>query len=192
MRAIALLPFPIAALRAEAMTLSCMTMKVVKQLSPETQVKIKSHININLRPLAAKEQARCAKDRLNLWLQAEPDYRSRKYKKAHADERLWAFCQRLYPEAALAQVYFATGNIGIDWHRDASFAERKAVIVNLGSVLLETEINSDKRISLELTGGEVIEFNCKLPHRAVPRSENRIGIAIWADKISLQNPSNWL
>ena len=167
-------------------------MRIVKKLLPMRQQALIAYINENLRPLATAERAKCARGRLNLWLQAEPDYRSQKYKAAHTDERLWNFCQRVYPEAALAQVYFATGNIGIDWHRDASFAKNKAFIVNLGPVLLETELDSDERVSLELTGGEVVEFDCKLPHRAIPRSEERIGFAIWADKISLQNPRNWL
>lgn len=136
-------------------------------------------------PLATVEKAKCARGRLNLWLQAEPDYRSKKYKLAHRDERLWQFCKRLYPEAALAQVYFATSGHGIDWHRDASFAKPKAYILNLGAVRLETELNDGRQVSLELVGGEVIKFNCKLPHRAIARRDDRTGIAI-------NEARNWL
>ena len=167
-------------------------MKIVKRFSPALQREIKAHISSCLQPLAVPEAANCARGRLNLWLQAEPDYATGKYRKAHADERLWRLCQHICPTAALAQVYFATGGHGIGWHRDGAFAQSKAYIINLGAVCLQTKLENDRPISLELTGGEVLQFNCKLQHQAIPRSEDRIGIAIWADKISVNNPKNWL
>ena len=134
----------------------------------------------------------CARGRSQLWLQAEPDYRLKKYRKACNDARLWQFCKQIYPEAALAQVYWAIGGHGIDWHRDASFANQKAYIINIGTVRLETELDGGRQIGLDLSGGEVIEFNCKLPHRSIPISEDRIGIAIWSDRIDIKSPENWL
>ena len=166
-------------------------MEIVKQFSPELQEEISRYIRDHLMPLSTPETAKCARGRLNLWLQAEPDYAG-KYRKAHADQRLWRLCQHIYPTAALAQVYFATGGHGIGWHRDNDFAQSKAYILNLGAVCLQTKLENGRLISLELTGGEVLQFNCKLQHQAIPRSEDRIGIAIWADKISLADPKNWL
>jgi hypothetical protein len=40
-------------------------------------------------------------------------------------------------------------------------------------------------------GGELIEFNCKNLHRAIPREDTRVGIAMWQAAISLDNPNNW-
>jgi len=174
-------------------------MHVIKQLSPEKLIQIREHIQANLFPLATAEQTKCARGRLNLWLQAEPNYGTRKYQPAHRNQRLWSFCQRIDSDAALAQVYFATGNHGIDWHRDASYARADAFIVNLGQVCLQTRMSDGSLISLELMGGEIIAFNCKLMHQAIPRSDERIGIGIWKDATpcgyleerAIDDPKNW-
>ena len=163
-------------------------MRVVKQLSPEKQKEIRDHI-LGLFHLATPEKARCARDRLNFWLQAEPDYRSGKYRPAQSDQRLWQFCRKVYPEADLAQVYFAKGYKGIGWHRDARFCKPKAFIVNLGRVRLETQAQN-KLIALDLTGGEIVAFDAKQLHRAIPEREDRIGLAIWSAAIPIEN--NWL
>jgi hypothetical protein len=148
------------------------------RMSTKTLNQLREHILVHLLPLATAEQAKCARGRLNLWLQAEPNYSTRKYQPAHSDPRLWRFCQRIDAGAALAQIYFATGNHGISWHRDASYAKPDAFIVNSGQVCLETKMPDGRLTSLELTGGEIIAFNCKLMHRAIPRSDDRIGIGV--------------
>lgn len=167
-------------------------MKVVRQFSQSLQQEIKAHITECLWPLATAEKAKCARGRKNLWLRAEPDYAKGKYKPAQTDERLWQFCRTLYPSAALAQIYFAAGGHGIDWHSDGAFAKPEAYILNLGTVCLQTILENGGLVSLELTGGEVVKFDCKLRHRAIPRSEDRIGIAIWSDAIPINKPDNWL
>jgi hypothetical protein len=167
-------------------------MEIVMRLSPERTQEVTQYIRTKLLPLATAEQAKCARGRLNLWLQAEPNYATKKYRLAHEDDRLWKFRKSVFPEADLAQVYFANGGHGIDWHRDAAYAMPRARILNLGRVRLQTKTRSDKLISLELHGGEVIEFDSKLLHRAVPRSDDRIGIGLWQAKIDIDDRSNWL
>ena len=166
-------------------------MKVIQILPPDRVRQIKAHITQNLLPLAQPEKAKCARNRLNLWLKAEPNYSTKKYMPAFEDERLWTFIKRVNPDAALAQIYFATGGIGIDWHRDATYAKPEAYIVNLGKVCLESRDRSDKLTSLELTGGEIIKFNSKHLHRAIPREDSRIGIGIWSDAIDINDRANW-
>lgn len=163
-------------------------MRIIKRLSPQTQQLLKAHISAQMH-LATPEQAKCAKDRLNFWLQAEPDYSSGKYRPAQSDRRLWEFCQRVYPEADLAQVYFAKGNKGIGWHRDARFCKSRAFIVNLGAVRLETQSKNDLT-ALDLVGGEIVEFDAKQMHRSIPVDEDRIGFAIWSAAIPIKG--NWL
>jgi len=165
-------------------------MKIIKQLPLEKTQALKTHIQ-QMIALATPELAKCARGRLNFWLNAEPNYATGKYKAAHRDDRLWAFCQRIYPEAALAQIYFANDGHAIDWHRDASYAKPKAMIINLGEICLQTETEAKEIISLELTGGEIILFNSKLRHRAIHRSDDRIGIGLWADRIDIHDPNNW-
>lgn len=166
-------------------------MQVIKQLPESKIAEIVDYINQHLKPLAEAEKAKCAKGRLQFWLKAEPNYASRKYAPAHDDERLWAFIRHIDNRAALAQIYFADGNIGIDWHRDAAYAAPPAHIINLGRVILESLDNDDNLTRLELKGGEVIRFNSKHRHRAIATDPTRIGIGIWRDKIPMNDPANW-
>jgi hypothetical protein len=174
-----------------AQFIQSIVMEIIGNLSPEVRDAVTAHIRQNLLPLATEEQAKCAKGRLNLWLQAEPNYRTGMYMPAHKDERLWTFCQRMYPQAALAQIYFADGGHGIDWHRDARYAKPDAYIVNLGEVRLETKLKSGEIVGLDLVGGEVIRFNSKLLHRSIPVCDQRIGIGLWADAIDITRDENW-
>lgn len=166
-------------------------MQIIRTLHPAQIEKIHTYIHTRLLPMATEEEALCARGRLNLWLQAEPIYHTRKYRPAHSDERLWKLCKQIYPGADLAQVYFAQGGHGIDWHRDAAYAMPQARILNLGAVCLETRLSNRNIIRLELSGGEIIQFNSKLEHRALPRSDERIGIGLWKAKIPITNPHNW-
>jgi hypothetical protein len=145
----------------------------------------------SLEKIAKPETAKCALGRRNFWLQAEQNYRTKKYTEAVSDKRLWQLCKRLDPRADLAQVYYATGGIGINWHRDAAYCDRHGIILNLGTVRLETCLGDDSIVGLDLTGGEIIQFDTKLPHRSIPIDPQRIGIGIWQAKIPLSNPTNW-
>ena len=143
---------------------------------------------------ALAERAKCAYGRLNWWLNAEPNYSSKKYIKAHKDKRLDAFCRRLMPDFALAQVFYADKNIGIDWHADAAYAGQFAYLLNLGNSIFELKDTSTGKVEqLEMTGGELIKFNCKRPflHRGCPQDSERIGIGLWSDSISILNQKNW-
>jgi hypothetical protein len=167
-------------------------MRIIHQLSESRWQEVHSYIKTNLLPLAQQEKAQCAKGRYNLWLNAEPNYATRKYHRAITDDRLWSFIQKITDSSmTLAQIYFAIEGKGIDWHRDAAYCNSNAYIVNLGKVRLETKLPSQEIISFDLSGGEVINFNAKFSHRAIPFDHDRIGIGVWSDKISLSDPKNW-
>jgi hypothetical protein len=168
-------------------------MKVIAQLKEARVQEIVSHINTQLKPLAQTEIAKCARGRMNMWLQAEPNYSTKKYIKAHSDDRLWSYLKQLVPIADLAQVYWSDGNIGIDWHRDAAYCTPNGYILNLGPVILASKATSkeDKPIELHLKGGELIQFNAKNLHKSTPLCPSRIGIGIWQAKISMNDPVNW-
>jgi len=140
----------------------------------------------SIKELGQPEKSRCARGRRNLWLKAEPNYSTGKYRRAIEDDYLWGICREIYPDGDLAQIYY--GNRGIDWHRDASYCTRIGRILNLGNAILETK-DGEKLISLKLTGGEIIEFNTKLLHRGIPDDQRRIGIGIWRAKIPIH--TNW-
>lgn len=136
----------------------------------------------DLKSIATPEKAVCARARQQFWLQAEPNYHTKTYTSAVRDDRLWTFIQKLVPTADLAQVIY--GNRGIDWHRDAAYAMPKAWILALGKSTFEIEINGNIR-SLDLLGGELIEFDCKQRHRAINIHPERIAIGIWSAKIPI-------
>lgn len=166
-------------------------MQLIEKLSEQEWQGVRSYC-LALLPYANTEQARCARGRKNLWLQAEPIYTIKKYKPALQGSDLWEYCKLLFPEAGLAQIYYAHGWHGIDWHRDAAFAAPKARILNLGRVKLEWKPSDRGPVTtLDLYGGELIQFNSKLPHRSIPLEEERVGIGMWIDKIPLSNPTNW-
>jgi len=163
-------------------------MQIIKQI--ENWQEIRDYCNDIKNANAFQEQAKCAKGRLNFWLQAEPDYSTGKYQKAVFDLYLWQICKELFPASDLAQVYFADNNKGIDWHKDAQYATQTARILNLGNAIIESKY-ADEITQLEVTGGELIEFNCKRLHRGTPLDDQRIGIGIWKARISLNDPKNW-
>jgi hypothetical protein len=143
---------------------------------------------------AGVETAKCARGRQNLWLQAEPNYANGTYTSGVHDDRLWSFLQRLAPDADLAQVF--GGNVAIDWHRDAAYAHSKAWLFALGKSTFQIEsreiksrsgeiITPSEVFSFDLTGGELLEFDCKCRHRATNVDPQRIGIGLWSAKIPL-------
>ena len=78
-------------------------------------------------------------------------------------------------------------------HRDASYADFRAIGINLGSVtwgyeqayptfcwVPEAELNQPPPVQeLHLNGGEVFEFNCKNRHWTSNPSPDRWGINLW-------------
>jgi hypothetical protein len=132
---------------------------------------------------AKPEMAYCATGREHFWLNAEPNYADKTYSPALTDNRLWIFIKKICPDADLAQIFY--GNRGIDWHRDATYAASTAWLLSLGQSTFELETRSGKTESLQLAGGELIEFDCKCRHRAIDVHPGRIGIGIWKAKIKI-------
>ena len=155
-------------------------MKIIGQLSTERVCAITDHIRALAAVHARPEQARCARGRLHFWLNWEPIYHNKAYVPGLRDQRLEQYLSALWPEYRLAQVYL--GNRGIGWHRDASYASPDARILNLGCVTLQAK-EGDRLITLKLQGGELIQFNCKVLHRAIDVDSHRIGIGLWSNKI---------
>ncbi len=67
----------------------------------------------------------------------------------------------------------------------SSYANQTAWLLALGSSTFEIQSENGGIASFDLLGGELLEFNCKLPHRATNVALDRIGIGIWTAKIPL-------
>jgi alkylated DNA repair dioxygenase AlkB len=156
-------------------------MQVIRRIANHAEVKdyVKRLLEIHGQP----EQAKCARNRANFWLKAEPVYSTKTYVKAVEDDRLWTFIRRHCPEANLAQVF--GGNVAIDWHRDAAFAESQAWLFSLGKSTFQTKTRDGEIKSLDLESGDLVKFDCKLLHRANNVQADRIGIGIWQAKLPI-------
>jgi hypothetical protein len=176
------------------------TAKIIRKIANWQEVA--SYLHDRRSQLATPETAKCASGRHNFWLQAEPIYYgSTPYKRAIADDRLWTWIQKIWSDAQVAQVFYANRNI--DWHRDASYAKPLARIISLGNSVFEIESHTGEfSTAIEqrgqtiefrfdrftLSGGDVLEFNCKNLHRAASADIDRIGIGLWQCKIPI--PAN--
>jgi len=65
------------------------------------------------------------------------------------------------------------GDTGTAWHRDACCAPARAVLVNLGPCTFELDRGRDSAngrpldpVSLQPSGGEVLDFDCKHQYRS--------------------------
>ena len=160
-----------------------------------------------VRHLEATKNERCQRDyssyapgRSKYWLQWEWSLKEKRFVPGVRDNRLWNFCKEFFPEADLGLV--CTGPVGIRPHRDDSYADWRAVGLNLGEVeswyydpqYPEFKWTPNQRPSNpeyhQLPAGTVFEFNCKNLHGVVNPAHNRWGIFLW--KVSNKKRSQFL
>ena len=110
-----------------------------------------------------------AKGRYRLWLFHEVDFRNGKLSKGYFDDRIYNFSQRVYPGCDIGLLTFggqldnnqvSDGRIGL--HRDHTYANPKAVSVNLGEAIFS--YGEPEQTDYLLTDGDITEFNCKILH----------------------------
>ena len=88
------------------------------------------------------------------------------------------------------------GDTGIAWHRDASYAHARAVLVDLGPCTFELDrargsANGSPAdpVSPQLLGGEVLDFDCKRQHRVIDADPSRWSVVLWRFKRQPRRPS---
>ena len=158
--------------------------EVVRQLPAPTVEDIKTFLDKNVR--LEKDHSRYAPGRNRGWLRHEgPLTQSRTFKPHPCPARLWDWLEQVWaksgmkglPELGLA----AHGQIGIDFHRDATYAAPEALLVNLGGVQWGYE--PTRKVSTPLfhtfDSGEVVRFNCKHRHAALEATPERWSIILW-------------
>jgi hypothetical protein len=118
--------------------------------------------------------------RLELWLFNKVHLGNGRVSPGYFDRRLYDFCQRLYQGCDIGLLTYhgpeRGGSCGlIALHRDHSYGQPMAVVLNLGAA--EFVINGKSYV---LNDGDIMKFNCKLLH-AVPRimSEERFSLVLW-------------
>ncbi|MEG4503851.1 hypothetical protein QUA81_13395 [Microcoleus sp. F6_B4] len=118
--------------------------------------------------------------RLELWLFNKVHLGNGQVSPGYFDQRLYDLCQRIYPGSDIGLLTYhgkeRGGSCGlIAPHRDHGYAQPMAVSLNIG--IAEFVIEGKSYL---LNDGEIVKFNCKLPH-AVPRimSEERFSLVLW-------------
>lgn len=158
--------------------------EVARKLAPTTVAEVKAFLGENVR--LETDVSRYAPGRNRGWLRHEgPLSMSRTFEPRPCPDRLWKWLELVWeksgmkglPELGLA----AHGQIGIDFHRDATYAAPEALLVNLGGVQWGYEPTREVSAPLFHTfdEGEVVKFNCKHRHAALEADPERWSIVLW-------------
>lgn len=163
-------------------------LKKLQVLEEPRVTRLVSHLERHKDRLAP-DVSRYAQGRQRYWLNYEWDLASKTFSHAVKDKRLWTFCKEVFPGADLGLVVY--GGVGIDLHRDDSYADWLGVGVNLGKVeawLYDCQYpeyrwtsnqNPPNPKRYKLGVGDVFQFNTKNPHSAVNPAHDRWALFLW-------------
>ena len=152
-------------------------------------------LETHVRPALTPDVSNYARGRVRCWLQREAPLSSRQgWKPGLRVPVLWDEIGRIWRQAGMptAEPHTALaiyGDIGIRPHRDATYAAPMALSVNLGQVRWgwtpDRGSNDDRDLAWQdMSGGEVLVFDCKHRHAARP-APDRWAIIAWSAKIPL-------
>jgi len=155
-------------------------------LSMSTVNSVISHLDKHITPDLEPDISSYARGRKRSWLNWEATLTSpTRFSPGLIDKRLWNWLSQVWkragmrgtPELGLA----IHGDIPITLHRDASYADKESLNVNLGGVtwLYDTSRGVGTITETTLDGGEIIPFNCKHRHGVFDPLPNRWSIILW-------------
>jgi len=163
-------------------------LKQLGMVNPDNYKNVINYLKENKQRLGF-DVSNYARGRERYWLQYQWDLKERCFSPAIKDERLWSWCKTWMPDADLGLVVY--GSVGITPHRDDSYADWRAVGINLGHVEAwyydpvypELKYTNKKNPSNPQTHKipprMVFEFNCKNEHAAIKPHPERWGIFLW-------------
>jgi hypothetical protein len=154
--------------------------KLISKVKSETLADLRSFCR-ETTSLMTSDVSNYAKGRYRLWLFHECNLSNGKITKSYHNDRLWNFCQRVYPGTNIGLLTFG-GNINgihstglIKEHRDHGYSRAIARTVNLGSCVFHYDGKE-----YQLNDGDIIEFNCKKLHGVTKiLSNERFSINLW-------------
>lgn len=169
-----------------------MGLEIVQRISESNVQRMREHLE-TLKTNLSEDVSTYAKGRQRFWLEHEWMLKGKYFVPAIHDDRLWGWVKRnIWSEAELGLA--AYGAVGIDLHRDDTYAQFVAYTINLGDVekwlykpvypewtWVKPELqNRDAEIQeIEVKSGDVIKFNCKNPHAPLNPAEDRWSINLW-------------
>lgn len=168
-----------------------MTIKRLGIINPQNQKAIIRHLSENDERFTY-DLSSYAKNRKSYWLQSRWNLKDRIFEPGIRDKKIWDYCKTWMPDADIGLVVH--GDVGITEHRDDSYADYRAVGINLGELEFWTyncmypemrwtkEQNPSNKTNHKIGIGDVFEFNCKNPHSVVNPAEDRYAIFLWKIK----------
>lgn len=168
---------------------------IITRISPERVAKAVKYLEENVDSTLGNDVSNYAPGRRRIWFPYEaPLSENRDYQIASQDEKIWTFCKNI------CSTFNWTPDLGlvskggeISAHRDAAYADFRSIGINLGKVTWcyeriypgfgwarpEDCLDPSEVIAVNMTGGEVFEFNCKNPHWTENVDPNRWGFNLW-------------
>lgn len=171
-------------------------LKKIHTIKAKNQARIRTHLE-EFKPLLKNDVSRYANGRQRFWIRAEWDLQKKCFHPAIDIPRLDRYLKAIGIEYDLGLI--AYGSVGIDWHRDDSYAEYPAISINLSSqpyawgyqacypgYFWSRQVVAERKI-YQLQPGDIIKFNCKNPHAAIGRDSDRWSINLWKVKNKYQH-----
>jgi len=156
---------------------------LINKVDPATIEELRAYCRSKF-AIATQDRSNYSNNRHNLWLFKHYHLMTKQITEAYTDERIHKFSQRAYPGCNIGLLNFHgtfnnTKSSGlIKPHRDAGYARPIARLINLGHCTFGYDSKQ-----YELTDGQIIEFNCKLPHSVdAIHSAERFSLVFWTLK----------
>lgn len=127
-----------------------------------------------------------APNRQVLWIDKEPPLYLKKgikqnLKEGYKSKALKDLCSSIFPWCDYILITYAKDmNSGINWHRDASYCTSKSATINLGECKFGYKDVEEQWFDLH--AGDIITFDSKKLHCAIPLSKDRYAIHCWEAK----------
>lgn len=172
------------------------TLKIVGMVEESNQTALCAYLEKTYPPILKPDVSNYAKGRQRIWLEKEATLvKDWKLLPGHKDVKLWSWIVRELsqfgwePQLGL----IAQGPVGIDLHRDATYADWMGYNINLGEDItwLYRECWSDYRWSqdcntdapitkIQVPKGAIIRFCVKNPHGVgSPITDKRWSLNLW-------------
>lgn len=176
--------------------------EILKELSRGDVRQLVGLLDREVEPRLVRQERGYASGRRYAWLGWEPSFQEPPSALARPRGRLWSALQEWVPEIEAAECWCngEGSSPGIRPHRDAPYADPVAYILNLGRTRFRIWLPTDcvphpglariaahtrfSEYAMELTGGELIRFDCKVLHASATEEVRRWGIGMWKFKAS--------
>ncbi len=177
---------------------STKAIEILGKVSEEKVQQLRSHLETHFKPLLENDKSNYSPGRQVAWVGAKWDLKEKDFKPGVQDDKLMELVKQVYPNANIVLVAYSKDlGVGINYHRDDSYAAIEARSINIGNsewgyraakeqmAWTKEENTSAPYQEFKLESGTVTRFNCKNEHAALNTEAGRWSINIWSIKNDL-------